>query len=152
MATIFNITADSTPVLDTWGWGDYWGVQEWIEWHRKNKTKYGKAMADARFKIWWNKQDIDANPWTWAKYDSDFRSYLSSEGLLSSVTNVIADVVSAGGSVVSSGAGAVENVGEAVGNIGEGIEATAKVTKYILPVLLLAVVVVVFLSFRKRIA
>jgi hypothetical protein len=145
MATIWNITADSVPVLDEWGWSDYWGVQEWILWHKLLKAKKGKVYADTLFKIYWNKQDIDANPYNWAKYDTDFRNYMEQEGLLSSVTNVVADVVSAGGSVVSSGAGAVTN-------IGEGIETTAKVTKYILPVLFIAVLVVVLLSLRKKIA
>lgn len=145
MATTWNITADSIPVLDEWGWDDYWGVYEWIDWYNKVKAKHSKVYADTLFKIYWNKQDTFANPYNWAKYDSDFRAFLSKEGLLSSVTNVFADVVSAGTNVVSSGASAAQNVAE-------GVESAAKTTKYILPVLLIVVVVIVVLSFRKRIA
>jgi hypothetical protein len=149
MATIWNITADSVPVLDEWGWSDYWGVQEWIQWYKAVKAKHGKVYADTLFKIYWNKQDLDANPYNWAKYDSDFRAFLASEGLLSSVSNVVADVVSAGTEVISTTAGTASDV---VSDVSSGVASTAKLSKYLLPAIFVAILVVVFLSFRKRVA
>jgi hypothetical protein len=149
MATIFNITADSVPVLDTWGWGDYWGVQEWITWHKANKQKYGKAMADARFKMWWLKQDSDANPYNWAKYDSDFRAYMSAEGLLPFVSNIFADVVSAGTEIISTTAGGASDV---VTSATEGVKSTFAVAKYIAPVLLIIVVLIAVKTLNKKAA
>ena len=29
-----NITENSVPNMDDWGWDNYWNCQDWIEWHK----------------------------------------------------------------------------------------------------------------------
>jgi hypothetical protein len=141
---INTITADSTPVLDTWGWGDFWNAQDWQVWHSKNVVKYGKAKANEKFVNFWNSQSIDANPYNWAKYDTTFRAYLKQWDLLSAVTNVVADVLVGATDVISGGV-------EAVGDISEGVGATAKTFKMLLPIVLIIAAYILLTTFKKRI-
>ena len=42
-----KITADSTPVLDGWGWDDYWDSEDWIQWYKlllKRYSSYNKKI------------------------------------------------------------------------------------------------------------
>lgn len=150
MATTFNITADSIPVLDEWGWGDYWGVQEWIQWYDLVKKKHSKVYADTLFKIYWNKQDTFASPYNWAKYDTDFREFLKRENLLSSVSNVVADVVAGAGAIISGAGRGAENVGEATEDLGEGVKYATTTIKWLIPVVIIVIVGIALLSFKKK--
>lgn len=141
----FTITADSEPVLDGWGWAEYWSVYDWIKWHSLNVIKYGRAKANDKFLTWWNAQSIDANPWTWGKYNPDFRAYLKKYDLLPSVTNFIADVVTGAGDVVS---GATE----AVKDITEGAGTTIKTASMLLPIIFVVILVIALMSLNKRLA
>lgn len=141
----FTITADTEPVLDGWGWAEYWSVYDWIKYHQLNVTKYGKAKANEKFLTYWNAQSTDANPWNWGKYNPDFRAYLKKYDLLPSVTNVIADVVSGAGEVVSGGV-------EAVKDITEGAGSTIKTASMLLPIIFVVVLVIALISLNKKLA
>lgn len=78
MAKQWNITADSIPVLDGWGFDEYWLLSDWVKWHKQlvdkyssqNKTvkdKLGRSYnfnpsADVRFITEWKKQTTGAAP------------------------------------------------------------------------------------------
>jgi hypothetical protein len=79
--TPWNIAATSVPVLDGWGWGDYWQCPQWQQWHQLNKQAFGKAIADQKFIAAWQSQDSFSNPYNWCKYDSTFRNYFVAEGI-----------------------------------------------------------------------
>jgi len=38
----FVITADSVPILDSWGWSDYWQCSDWIKWFNLKKKNTGQ--------------------------------------------------------------------------------------------------------------
>lgn len=80
MATNWNITADSTPVLDGWGWADYWPIGTWVQWHGLMKAKYGQAEANRRFLEVWHTQDSDANPFNERSINAQFRQYARDNG------------------------------------------------------------------------
>jgi hypothetical protein len=145
MATIFTINADSTPILDEWGWADYWGVYDWIRWHALNVVKYGKQKANEKFIQWWNSQSIDANPWNWGKYNPDFRAYLEKYDLLPVVTNVVADVV-------SGTTGAVSGASEAIKDITAGAGATIKTASFLLPAIFIIILIIALISLQKKLA
>lgn len=145
MATIFTITADSTPVLDSWGWADFWSVYDWMRWHSLNVVKYGRTKANEKFLTYWNAQSVDANPWNWGKYNPDFRAYLKKYDLLPSVTNVVADVVTGTSEVVS---GATE----AVKDITEGAGSTIKTASKLLPIIFVVVLVIALVALNKKLA
>lgn len=45
-----KITADSTPVLDGWGWDDYWDSEDWIQWYKLLLKKYGSYNKKTNYK------------------------------------------------------------------------------------------------------
>lgn len=128
-ATVFNITADSEPVLDGWGWADYWSCNDWIYWHKLNVQKYGKEEANRKFLQWWEKQDGTSGPYNWCKYDSDITAYLKSQGLnigwwFSNAANTATDTVEK----------TADSAGSVVQSVGSGASGLAKLVKYAAPV------------------
>jgi hypothetical protein len=78
------ITADSTPVYDTWGpnWlTGYWQCGEWMEWHKQLEKKWGRAQANAIWYAAWMQQSFAAGPQN-CKWDKTFTNYLVAVGLL----------------------------------------------------------------------
>lgn len=132
----WNITADSVPVLDGWGWGDYWDVSDWIRWHELRKAKYGRDDANRKLLDAYHSATFGAASNDWKTFNPTFRDYAKANGfydqLFVGVTNLprflvsILDLFRGGSSVV-------ESVGEAGG-------AVAGATRWLLPVLVLAAV------------
>ena len=129
-----EITADSIPNLDDWGWDDYWSVQDWMFWYYKVKAKYGKADANYIFLSNWDKQTFGASIGDAVTFDSSFRKFLKDNGLYEGVTGGVigtifapvgsaVDVVSSGSSIVSEAA--------------TGTEETIKSIKKNLPIIIL---------------
>lgn len=96
----FIITADSEPVYDSLGWGDYWSCDDWLEWHKALKKKFGSAIADPKWVQAWNAQTSFSAPMSWCKYGGVFNEYVRKEklnvtwwlpNLLNSVTSVAED-------------------------------------------------------------
>lgn len=90
LATLWNVTATSVPVLDGWGWDDYWGCAQWMEWHQKNVQAFGKAIADQKFIAAWEAQDFTASAHSWCKYDTTFRNYFQDQGI--DIDNLLSSV------------------------------------------------------------
>lgn len=105
------ITATSTPVLDGWGWGDYWGCDEWKAWHMELRKQFSAKDAAVIWAAAWNKQDSFANPYNWCKYNSDFRNYMRSQGVNvdSVVSALIMPVFDTAGNITQGAADVAEN-------------------------------------------
>lgn len=137
MAKAWNITADSTPVLDGWGWADYWSINDWIIWHKSMKSKYGQQEANRRFLAAWHTQDSDANPFNQRNFNSDFRKYardngffdglFSGMGFISKPIGWINDLFTTTDHVTAKAAGTIDNTVK-------GLENTGKIVKYALPI------------------
>lgn len=126
-----TITADSTPVLDGWGWDDYWGCAQWVEWHKLNVVKYSKAIANSKFIAEWSKQDSFSNPYNWCKYNSSFANYFKSQGIDVGwlLSNLVVGANDVGTNVIT----ATGNVSTGVVSASSGIETVGSVIKYALP-------------------
>lgn len=122
MSARFKITAESKPVYDKWGFweGEYWKCAEWSEWFYALKSKYGKEKAIDIWGTAWNNQTNFASPIDCRSFDTTFIAFLKKEGLWEISTGGLGGLIPKSINVVS--------------NIGEGIETSAKIIKYIVPV------------------
>lgn len=112
------ITAESVPDYDDWGWDNYWTCNDWVEWHKALKKKFGKEKADSVWISAWDKQDMFEHNMNWCKYDSGFAHYMSSENL--PVGHLLSDVI--------------VGAGDVGGNLIDAAAGTSKVLKIIIPV------------------
>ena len=154
MATVWNITADSTPVLDGWGWADYWSINDWMQWHSFMLKAYGKAEANRRFLEQWAKQDSDANPVEARTFNAKFRQYardngffdqLFSRGISGIVKPLgwITDLLTTADHAEAKTAGTVEN-------LSTGVSTSGKILKFGLPALvIIALVIAAVYIYRK---
>ena len=138
----FNITADSTPALDGWGPGAYWGCTDWMLWHQMNKQKYGQQAANQKFIQWWGSQDTFMGPYNWCKYNKDFANYFSSQGIETGwlLSNLITGAQTVGTNIVTTAT-----------NVSSGIATTSTMVKYLLPFAAIGAGVWAFDKYVKKI-
>lgn len=110
----YNITANSKPDYDEWGWDDYWSCADWIKYHQELKKVFGKEVAASMWYQAWEAQDGTSNPYNWCKYNSTFYDYFKKE--LGETWFIM-------------------EIGGAVGAIAEGTGTTAKVLKTAIPII-----------------
>ena len=118
-----NITYDSKPDYDDWGYDEYWTCEDWRIWYTKLKDHYGKSQA---YTIWtnaWLKQDIWESNYSWCKYDTHFTEYMKAEGI--NVGHVVSNIINTGGEVLEDVTGGIVN--------------TTKLIKYGLPFIVIGV-------------
>ena len=135
----FEITADSIPQRDTWGWAPYWSCQEYMLWHKLNVAKYGANVANSKFISAWSELDSFDHNFNWCKYDSDFANYFKSYGI--NIGNWISNVFNAGSNVI-----------DAAGNVTQGASNATNLLKWIIPVALLFVFALAMFSAYKKYA
>lgn len=121
-AVMFNgspITAQSVPVLDGWGWGDYWECAEWQAWHTELLKIMTPKDAALTFIAAWNKQDSFAGPYNWCKYNATFRNHMKQYGvdIDSIVSAVIMPIFTATGNLATSASDVVTNTAGAVSSV-----------------------------------
>ena len=141
---IYNITWDSVPDFDDWGWDDYWVCSDWVNWHKEMKRVKGKSYADETFlKYWWQQTEF-ASPIDCRSFNSAFRDYFSSENLLDALyNNSLVKIIGAGNDVIDSGTGAISNTAQ-------GIEKFTAVLKWLIPIVaLLLLASIGYWSYKK---
>jgi hypothetical protein len=145
----FTITADSLPAYDTWGWADYWGCTDWMQWHQANVTAYGKDTANQKFISAWGAQDSFMSPYNWCKYNADFADYFSKQGIdvgwmLSHLVVAVQDIpdavidaagnlTDAAGNVLATAADVAESLAHSAQNVASGVGGVTTVIKYVAP-------------------
>jgi hypothetical protein len=138
----FIINADSVPVLDGWGWADYWAKEDWTKWVRANVEKYGKDVAHEKFVTEWNKQDAFANPYNWAKYDATFVSFLK--------TSIGVDISSIISAPLIGAEKVVKGVSELAGKAGDTIgNSGGTIKKVIIVAAVLITIVLIYYAYTK---
>ena len=125
----FVITADSSPIYDTWGWSPYWDCNDWITWHKSMVVKYGRPEANKRFLAASGDDNIGLfGHEKFCAYDPVFVKYFQDQGL--------GDQISALGTIIGNLAGGAVNVSQVAESGGAiGVNA-ANVIKYAFPILL----------------
>jgi hypothetical protein len=137
-----TVSWNSTPLLDGWGWGDYWDCATWVEWHKALVTHYGKSVANSMFIEAWGKQDSTAGPYNWCKYGSAFANYFSSQGI--DVGWLLSHLVTGTSTVI-------DNVTNTVVDTSSGVATVGKVVKYVLPFAAIGVGIWAFDKYVKKI-
>ena len=94
-----DISAESYPDYDGFGWDNYWSCTDWMIWYGKLKQAYGVSEAKLRWKSAWEKQDNTSNPYLWCMYSDDFYEFIREEEL--GLSNTLADVSSGVGTGVT---------------------------------------------------
>jgi len=153
----FNITADSKPLYDSWGWADYWSCSDWINWHKALRSKYNLDTAN---KIWvdaWldgvsgaaggrgiapgSNYVIDSVPLSCRTFDNGFREYIKNNKTLYNA--VYSGIGAALAKPLGAGSDVVEGVSSGIGNV-------SKIIKYGIPVVIvLATAYIGYLVYKK---
>jgi hypothetical protein len=109
---------DASPDYDEWFWDSYWDCNDWMQWHKALKSKYGLRANE----IWlqaWIKNDRTSHARMWCRLNEDFVAYFNSQGI--DVQTWIQRVVFNTGDIVESvteaAPGLTTNVTSAVGSI-----------------------------------
>ena len=113
-----EITCDSTPVYDAWGWwSDFWVASDWITWHKKLKEDCGLSQdeANARIEQAWLDRGTFGHEWFF-QFDSQFRDYFEGQGIDFSIF-----------------ANIIYSVGKGTEDVVEGVGSTAKILKFAIP-------------------
>lgn len=141
-----EITAQSTPDLDDWGWDEYWSCPEWMQWFYALKKEYGREKATQIWGEWWNKQTSLSHAVDCRSFNSDFKKFVKDEELSGIVYEGIFGLA---GKTVSVGADVVSGAGDVVSGATEGASNIAKQLKWIIPsVLVLATVGLVIYGYK----
>lgn len=157
--TVFTINASSSPVYDSWGFGDYWGCNEWMEWYKQLRTVYGEKESNYIWSKAWldgvssvsggngtatgSNYITDSVPIDCRTFNSSFRDFLSKNpdlygavysglgGLIAKPLGLGVDVVNG---VVSFGSSAVKTATN-----------TGKVLQYAIPVVIAALLIFILI-------
>lgn len=129
-----TITADSIPDYDEWGYDSYWSCDDWINWHKALKAKFGKTSADKTWTEAWNKQDGFESNYNWCKYQGVFNTYVKAENLNATwwLPNILNNVT-----------GVAEDASDAAKNV-------SNVIKVIIPVVVIGAAIAVFIYAAKK--
>lgn len=129
-----TITADSKPDYDEFGVDDYWSCDDWINWHKALKKKFGKQVADKTWTEAWNKQDSFESDFNWCKYQGTFNSYVRAENLNATwwLPNILNSIT-----------GIAEDASDAAKN-------TSNVLKVVIPVLVVSAAIGILIYAGKK--
>jgi hypothetical protein len=143
-SSFFEINADSTPILDGWGWGDYWGVNDWIDWHKANVKKYGLNVANEKLIKEYHKATMFAASYDWRTFNPTFIKYAKENGFYNALYSGL------GGLIAKPLGSAVNVVNKAAEVVTTGTDKAAGILKFsINNILLIAVLILVLLYFFK---
>jgi len=119
IVTTWNIVPD----YDEWGSDTYWDCNNWVQWHRELKKKFGAEKAKLIWEYAFAQGSEFSGQWSCRSFNSQFRSYVNSEDLdpyanLGALALIIkplglgTDIIKGGTDVVSGAAGFVGSLGQ----------------------------------------
>ncbi len=128
-----EITWESQPDYDGWGWDTYWGCEEWMAWHKELKRKYGSEKANYLWKSAWDKQGSFDAPLNSCRYNTTFVNYFLNEGI---------DIRSFISALFTNSTETLVNATDATKEATSSISSIGKQLKWILPVVATGAVIV----------
>lgn len=132
----------AVPVLDGWGWDNYWDISDWIAWHSAMNSALGNDEANRRFLVEWNKQGFGASPLSARTFDTEFKNYAERMGFADGLyrnaygANLILEPVA--------------DITSGIGEVSKGVSFAGSALKYALPVVIVAAVAFVVYSYAKK--
>lgn len=161
----FVITPDSTPVYDGWGWGDYWGCLDWIEWHKQLLKKHSKDDSDFIWAKAWlaglstigggngsapgSNTLVDSVPIDCRTFNQTFRTYIQANEVLKSAvfSGVLGSTL---GKVTSTTVGVAQDGLDTITNTTSGIsKVIAFASKWVIAILIIAAVFFAYYLYIK---
>lgn len=136
----FVVTADSTPVYETWTntWGGQpsWDCEQWQQWYVKLAQKLGAQEARDKWANAWSYVDNWGFKWRltagqWCGIDCDFINYFRLKGI--DVANTGAETTCTLVSIPTNLLDATANITEGAVNVTEGIVDTTSLLKTLVP-------------------
>lgn len=103
------INWNTVPDYDEWGWDEFWSCADWITWHKKLSEHFGEKTATEIWNYAFEKttnlsSNLDCNA-----FDSDFRSYVKSHGLVVN-NDLVTQAIGTTSDVLSGALGTTSNV------------------------------------------
>lgn len=149
-----NITHLSEPVFDEWGWAPYWKQQEWLFYLNALQYQYGSTEgADRWYRKWASRgfwETLGDERGDWVAFSTPFRQALA-EHELSTGINLLAAVqdgvplsglMGNASDTVNAAGDALGNIGGSTRNLSETLENITGLTRWFIPVLIMAVAIV----------
>ena len=147
----YTITADSTPDYDDWGVDDYWGPDEWIQWHKLMKAKYGADDANKRFIIAYQDAGFGAVSFDWRTFNDNFKQYAKDNGFFDALYDGIGGLIGRGAGLldttVETGTKTATTVIESAGST---ISTLAKSAKWVIPAVVIVVIIIAGVIFYRN--
>ena len=147
LGQVTTIAWDTVPHTDgATGKEVEWTCMDWVTWHKRLVTRWGRDEANRIFISWWEKIRGEV-PWyvpfpyqDFCGYGSDFLNYFRSVGLtdhISFIAGIVAPIYS-GATEIASGVEQVSTeVSQAAVQTTKAATGTAKTVKVLLPVVLI---------------
>lgn len=108
----YKITAYSNPDWDKWGPDCAWSANDWITWHKKMVSEFGKDKADTNWANAYDQSSYGAKEIAYGVQNNEFKSYVQAQGLANKST-ILAKLYRA--------EVAIDAVGEPFRNVGGAI-------------------------------
>lgn len=141
-----NITADSIPVLDTWGWNDYWSCRHWIKWHGAMVAKYGLKYANDKFMEYWDQQTFGSATADCRTFNSDFIAYTKKAGIYRALFDGIGLITYPMGIAAE----LIKDAGEIVENAADSAISLSSMLKWLVPIAVLGVGYLAFKTYMPQ--
>jgi hypothetical protein len=127
-------------ILKIWNWfDDVWSCADWMQWHKSLRSKYGLENANYKFMLEWENLATGSSAIDCRTFNTAFRSYMNSVGLLDALYSGIGIIAKP----IGGGIDVIDNVGGAIVD-------SSKVVKTIIPILLVIGAVLLVLFIYKK--
>ena len=74
-------TWNTVPNYDEWGRDTSWNCDDWIQWHKELKKKFGIDRAKYIWEYAYEQGTLGASHWDCRSFNTTFREYVSQENL-----------------------------------------------------------------------
>lgn len=135
------IPPDSLPDHDGWGWDSFWSCTDWVGWHKSMLKKYGKDYADSKWVGEYDTSSYGAHEINCATSSVEFETYVKENGLANK-SYILSKVYKA--------QKAIDTVTSPVKNTFETIANTTTVLKYVLPLTLAVMLIMIAHSYTTK--
>lgn len=120
VVTTWNIAPD----YDAWGSDTSWTCDNWIQWHKELKKRFGGEKANAIWNYAYSLQSDGAKALDCRTFNSAFRSYMTQEKLdpyaSAGIFSLVLKPVGAGVDLVDSASNLITNIGQGVSDFFKG--------------------------------
>jgi len=146
VGTFNNITADSTPVFDKWGYDTFWGCEHWVLWHSKMAEKYGIKHANDTFLLNWEQNTFGASVGDCTTFNPAFMAYAKKAGFYTALFSGIAFLTYPIAVVTD----LVYDAGKIIDNAGNSIVNVSSMLRWLAPVLVVGAGIVAGIYVKNR--